>query len=442
MVFTTDQQTLDDLKIFSRNSGDSIYGIFNKTFTRGGSALLEEMFRYPFSDSEIINTRLATFQFFAKIKTFPFDTAQIDIAEQYLQNVDERTKISADGDRTANRLSNLVLDDVNYKFIQRGVAALISLLKALCDFMGDLDTEHAPHQKELADVLNILGEEDLGSLLEVSAQERFSYARLSEYDLMLRFKNRLELKKVLLYIYHLDVYVSVAKVAATEGFCYPRALVAGAGILNLEGLYHPKLVHPITNDLHLDESKSVLFLTGANMAGKSTFMKSLGVALFLAHMGFPVPASSMEFSVMDGIFTTINLPDNLSVGNSHFYAEVLRVKKIAKELSLSRRLFVIIDELFRGTNVKDAYEATILITEAFARRKGSIFVISTHIIEAGEVLKESCGNVDFKYLPTVMSGNTPIYTRKLKSGITADRHGMLIINNEGILEILKNGKIT
>lgn len=439
MLFTTDQQTLDDLKIFSRNSGDSIYGIFNKTFTRGGSALLEEMFRYPFSDPDTINTRLATFQFFAAINTFPFDTALIDTAEQYLQNVDERTRISADGDRAGNRLSNLVLDDVNYKFIQKGVAALISLLKSLRDFLGNLDTGHAPDQKELTDILVVLGDKELGSLLSVPADERFSYARLSEYDLMLRFRNRLQLKKVLLYIYHLDVYVSVAKVAATKGYSYPRALPGALGILKLEGLYHPKLVQPVTNDLYLDENRSVLFLTGANMAGKSTFMKSLGVALFLAHMGFPVPASSMEFSVMDGIFTTINLPDNLSVGNSHFYAEVLRVKKIAKELSLSRRLFVIIDELFRGTNVKDAYEATILLTEAFARRQGSAFVISTHIMEAGEVLKERCGNVDFKYLPTEMDGNKPVYTRKLKTGITADRHGMLIINNEGILDILKNG---
>lgn len=176
------------------------------------------------------------------------------------------------------------------------------------------------------------------------------------------------------------------------------------------------------------------------MAGKSTFMKSLGTALYLAHMGFPVAASHMEFTAMDGIYTTINLPDNLGEGTSHFYAEVLRVKKMAKELAMGKNLFVIIDELFRGTNVKDAYEATIAITEGFAQKRNSMFVISTHIIEAGEVLKETCPNIAFNYLPTLMNGNLPVYTYTLEEGITADRHGMLIVNNEGIIDLLMKGK--
>jgi len=175
------------------------------------------------------------------------------------------------------------------------------------------------------------------------------------------------------------------------------------------------------------------------MAGKSTFMKSLGIAVYLAHMGFPVAASSMEFAVLDGLFTTINLADNLGLGASHFYAEVLRVKKVAEELNRGRNLLVIFDELFRGTNVKDAYEATIAITGAFASKRNSIFVISTHIIEAGEVLREQCDNIGFVFLPTRMDGHRPVYTYQLERGITDDRHGMVIIRNEGILDILEKG---
>ena len=175
------------------------------------------------------------------------------------------------------------------------------------------------------------------------------------------------------------------------------------------------------------------------MAGKSTFMKSLGIALYLGHMGFPVAAAEMSFSVLDGLFTTINLPDNLGMGASHFYAEVLRVKKVAEELKRGKNLLVIFDELFRGTNVKDAYEATIAITEAFAGKRESIFVISTHIIEAGEVLRKRCDNIGFLFLPTRMEGTKPVYTYQLEQGITDDRHGMVIIRNEGILDILENG---
>ena len=175
------------------------------------------------------------------------------------------------------------------------------------------------------------------------------------------------------------------------------------------------------------------------MAGKSTFLRSLSTAVYVAHMGFPVAAAFMEFSVMDGIYTTINLPDNLGIGASHFYAEVLRVKKIATELSAGKSLLVIFDELFRGTNVKDAHEATVAITSAFAGKKKSMFIISSHIVEAGEELKQR-GSIGFLYLPTRMNGHTPEYTYTLERGITDDRHGMIIIRNEGILETLKNGK--
>jgi len=100
-------------------------------------------------------------------------------------------------------------------------------------------------------------------------------------------------------------------------------------------------------------------------------------------------------------------------------------------------MIVVFDELFRGTNVKDAYDATVAISHAFAGKRKSTFVISTHIIEAGEALKELRDNIKFLYLPTVMKGNKPEYTYQLREGITSDRHGMVIIRNEGILEILR-----
>lgn len=68
----------------------------------------------------------------------------------------------------------------------------------------------------------------------------------------------------------------------------------------------------------------------------------------------------------NGMFTTINLPDNLSMGYSHFYAEVLRLKKVVMQLQQTKKLVIVFDELFRGTNVKDAYDATLAVTEAFA----------------------------------------------------------------------------
>jgi DNA mismatch repair ATPase MutS len=147
----------------------------------------------------------------------------------------------------------------------------------------------------------------------------------------------------------------------------------------------------------------------------------------------------MEFSVKDGLFSSINVPDDLEHGYSHFYAEVLRVKTVAQAVDSGKNLVVIFDELFKGTNVKDAYEATLSITEAFCRHNNCIFIISTHIIEVGHALQNRSANIRFLFMPTVMQGNIPTYTYLLKEGITADRQGMMIIENEKILDLIHQG---
>ena len=115
------------------------------------------------------------------------------------------------------------------------------------------------------------------------------------------------------------------------------------------------------------------------------------------------------------------------------------MKKVVMQLQQTKNLVIVFDELFRGTNVKDAYDATLAVTEAFAGVPNCLFLISTHIIEVGLVLKERCKNIRFVYLPTKMEGSKPVYTYRLAEGITNDRHGMIIINNERIIDII-NGE--
>jgi DNA mismatch repair ATPase MutS len=240
----------------------------------------------------------------------------------------------------------------------------------------------------------------------------------------------------------MDVCISIANISNSKGFAFAEILQTDENIIDIEGMYHPGLRSPVSNQIRIDPHSNVIFLTGANMAGKSTFMKTLGVTIFLAHLGFPVPAKKMSFCVQHGLFTTINLADSLDMGFSHFYSEVLRLKKMAEHASKTQKLVIIFDELFRGTNVKDAFDATIVIAEAFAKKKNCTFVLSTHIIEAGDVLREKCRNINFIYFPTIMKEHIPEYTYKLANGITNDRHGMMIIDNENIIGILKSRKLT
>ncbi|SKA38084.1 MutS domain III [Chitinophaga eiseniae] len=431
MYLQTDEQTIEDLRIFGKRDVSGIYELYNHTHTRGGEALLQDMFRQPLSDKEEINRRSSIIAHFAQQRTtFPFEAAMFDMAEKYLKNGDEHTK---SGGRSV---------PLGEKDIYNGVTAVIGLVQQLHRFVEGLAIAGiAAYAGERAAIALLLSEPALEPVLNEPMKGKLSYGAVTAFDLLLRTRERQRITRLLEHVYTLDVYLSVAAVAAERQFVFPVALDKGAAVLELEGVYHPSVKHAVSNNVSMGPDSNVIFLTGANMAGKSTFLRSLSTALYVAHMGFPVAAGRMSFSVLDGIYTTINLPDNLGIGASHFYAEVLRVKKVATALGNGQSLLVIFDELFRGTNVKDAHEATVAVTRAFARRKNSLFVISSHIVEAGDELKES-GSVDFRYLPTRMNGHQPEYTYTLEKGITDDRHGMIIIRNEGILDILRNGRRT
>jgi DNA mismatch repair protein MutS len=439
MNFTTDRQTLDDLNIFGKRGDGSIYSIFNHTQTRGGALLLEQLFNEPLSRPETIRRRIGIFRYFAFAGlSFPFKPEWFDAIEQYLANTDERTKLSHEDAALGRRIAGIIAQDTTQAIIHKGVGAAVELVHACFAFFGGIggDTTYA---EEVGGIKNLLKEEVFNALLQ--QKKKLNFEQTAKFDDLLRFRHRAVVRRLLDRVYYLDLYMTVARVAVARGLAFPTVLEREAHTIVLKGLYHPALSHPVANSIHITPENNIVFLTGANMAGKSTFMKSFGIAMYLGHMGFPVAAAEMEFSVLDGLFTTINLADNLGMGASHFYAEVLRVKKVAEELNRGRNLLVIFDELFRGTNVKDAYEATIAITAAFAVRRNSIFIISTHIIEAGEVLRKRCDNIGFLFLPTRMEGTQPVYTYQLESGITDDRHGMVIIRNEGILDILEHGNI-
>ncbi|WGQ11173.1 hypothetical protein QG516_05830 [Pedobacter gandavensis] len=432
MSFITDKQTIDDLNIFAKSGSDSIYHIFNKTYTQGAAALLEELFRNPLSDEKLINERVAILRYFQGSKlAFPLQGNRFEEAERYLANTEPRS-----------RLSNQGFSMADFQAAAQSVTALVEILQGLKAFMQDLQPKVAqnPYGAEVEKVLELLNSRALELVFSDHGKGKISSGKIVEYDNILRFQQRDLLEKILQHIYHLDVYCSIAKVAEERGYHFATALKRDANRLELQGLYHPLLHKPVANSLTMTPDSNIVFLTGANMGGKSTFMKSLSIAMYLAHLGFPIAAKSMEFSVCDGMYTTINLPDNLAMGASHFYAEVLRVKKVAVALGEGKNLFVVFDELFRGTNVKDAYEGTISIMEAFASKPHSLFVISTHIMEAGKVLQQKCSNMIFRYLPTRMENGKPVYTYTLKEGITDDRHGMIIINNEAILELISHEK--
>ncbi|THU34762.1 DNA mismatch repair protein [Niastella caeni] len=429
MILYTDEQTIADLGIFGRRHREGIFDLYNRTQTRGGESILKDMFLHPLSSREAISHRSSIIEHFSRLNSaFPFDAALIDATEKYIKEPGEQ------GSRARNQRA---LSD---KDIQLGVLSVIAIIQRSKEFVeGDAVKGITAYATDRLAISALTGDAAFEPAFREKSNNKLSYTAVAAYDVLFRERERGKIEELLRYIYNLDAYLSVAKVAKERKFVFPKALDKGTGVLNLEGVYHPALQQPVGNNLFMHTGQQVIFLTGANMAGKSTFLRSVSTAVYVAHMGFPVAATAMEFSVMDGMYTTINLPDNLGIGASHFYAEVLRVKKVATELSQGKSLFIVFDELFRGTNVKDAQEATVAVSRAFAGRKTSKFIISSHIVEAGEALKQN-NHIGFYYLPTRMNGHQPEYTYTLQQGITDDRHGMIIIRKEGILDMLKNPK--
>lgn len=441
MSFIADKQTLDDLSLLGKYNTNSIFSLFNQVHTRGGEKLLDAMFQHPLTDADKINNRSEAFRYFRDHPAaFPFDEQLLSRMEAYLEEGGERNYPLVLWQMSRKKLMELVVKEDTFNLQLEGMDTCINVLKCCAGLLHQLEREgqdkNTPWENWASVIRSIIRDKRLKAVIEEHGTVKRSMLQAARLHYLLAHVFRSMLKKALELTYEIDVYITVAGIARAKNFSYALASPKGKNILVAEGVRHPGLDKAVPNSIFFNGDRNVLFLTGANMAGKSTLMKAVGIMLYLAHMGFPVAADELSFSVLDGIYSSVNVPDDLNRGYSHFYAEVLRVKKVAEEVDAEKHLFVIFDELFKGTNVKDAYDATLAVTAAFTAFSDCFFIISTHIFEVGEELKVQSDRIQFVFLPTVMEGAVPRYTYKLQQGITEDRQGMIIIENEGILDML------
>ncbi|MEO6521800.1 MAG: DNA mismatch repair protein [Mucilaginibacter sp.] len=438
MSFITDKQTLADLNILGKYRPNSIYTIFNQVRTEGGERLLHEMFQHPLTDTDQINSRRDLFKYFQeKDVSFSLNIPSFGQMEAYFNSGRGGNRLLITTATAWKKFTSTFLRDEEYSFLHDGLLATIEVLNSFRTFVNSIEADmNSPYAAERSAISSIFQDKQLQGFLEQKSVKQFSFEKVARYEHLLKHRLQQEIEFLINSLYKLDVYLTVSTIARQRNFSYALALPGTQSMFKARGLRHPALTKAVANSADLSKDQNLLFLTGANMAGKSTFMKACGIAIYLAHMGFPVAAEELSFSVMDGIYSSINVADDLNMGHSHFYAEVLRVKNVAKEVAEGRRLLVLFDELFKGTNVKDAYDGTLLVTAAFSKFRNCCFIVSTHIIEVGETLRQEGDHIRFAYLPTVMNGRVPQYTYQLTEGITGDRQGMMIIENEGILDIL------
>ena len=441
MDFKMDEQSYRDLSIFSNTEHQSsVFNLFKKTKTVGGRTLIAHWMKNPSNAIDHLHHRTAAIEFFRKSNTeVKIDHDQFDLILYYL-NYDRGQLKSNAIDSFFPWLRNSFKSDQNYYIVQVGVKYLLNLIMYADELATLLISSNASTlllelATKIKTVLEILTIRFASSL---SLQKKLNFYQLGKLDSLFRKDNKLLILDFLHLFYELDALSTLAKVANDREFCLPTYLADDDINLGIQGLFHPSLAAPVKTDIYIDKRNNLTFLSGSNMAGKSSLLKSVGLVIYLAHIGFPVPATSVRTTVFNGLITTINLADAIENGLSHYYSEVMRVKKIASLLVERKKMFVILDELFKGTNAKDAFDASLLVINGFSMIPDSIFIISSHITELAPKLNAK--NVSHKYMEHILVDEHPKFTYQLKSGVAKDGIGMYFIEKEGIFELLERAK--
>jgi DNA mismatch repair protein MutS len=439
MNLDVDRQTLNDLAIFQNgNYHQSVFSLFCDTKTIGGKEALEDIFNKPLINPVEIKQRVEVFKYIEQLNIkISLDKNNYDFVEFYLKKHYHSKPFSV----ITGFIEKIIYafnNNNDYYIIRRGIESTLSILDSLIKYADALNGDLPKKIQEFrSTILNTFQQEEFVWLKQLIKKPNRSAIDMAKADNFFRQLAYERMNILLNVAYQLDVYQSVSLSGKALGFTFPVINENNATGLIIKGLFHPFIANPKGNDIEFSPDKNVCFITGTNMAGKSSLLKSIGIAVYLSQLGFPVPAKYMETSVFKGLITTINLADDIEQGHSHFYKEVLRVKQVAEKLNQSKDIFIIFDELFRGTNVKDAYDASLAIIAAFAKVKACFFVVSTHIVEVAHELSSN-ENINFRYMETIFEDANPVNSYKLKQGITEERLGMWIVKNERILEIIQN----
>ncbi len=439
-----DAHTYRDLEIFEATTGASLYDLFNVTRTAGGAKLLRARMKKPWARIDRIRAVQESLSFIlahrGEFERLPWDTATGGV-ERYLKR----------GLPLVHKVGRLPLmlaaldmrfaDIRSYSRIVQGVLSAASVVHSLRGLLAALGPSRGDGElRQLLDEMReLLARPGLATMPN---EDRWTLApwRVLDVDQMLRTDARATLVRLLHLVYEVDALVAMADTMVRYGFVMPEICDGPLEVI-AEDVYHPFIEGAVPNPVRLDQKKRMLFLTGPNMAGKTTYLRAAGIALYLAHLGVGVPARSFRFSPCERFFTSITITDDVRGGVSFFRAEALRMKAIAEAVSEEARVVALMDEPFKGTNLKDALDASREVLERLAKRGGSVFIVASHLIELGERMTAT-GHVDCRLFEASEAEGRLRFEYVLRPGISSQRLGMRVLEEEGIFELLDRGATT
>ncbi len=433
-----DKITLADLSIFHSEEEQSVFHHLNRTHTNGGREYLRYVLSNPLDSLDaILDNQHSIRQLMKVSKDWPVTVTNgtIMVMDRYYET---HLNKFPDYPNAFNSFLFKLLNGPDYSLIRYTVEHAIDYIRGLQQIITLL--ESATLSRQLSHWTTRMAMLINKAILQEMIQEdkkTLTPAQVLRYGRFLRdhFKGPNE---ELADIYSkFDAYLSLAKVCNEYGYSFPEISETTEPFIEARGLHHLLLTEPVSYDLSLSVHRNFLFLTGANMAGKSTFIKAVGISAYLAHLGMGVPAKEMRLSLLDGLLSNIQVVDNIVKGESFFFNEVQRIKNTIEKISDGKKWLILIDELFKGTNQQDAVKCSITVIEGLRKMKNALFILSTHLYEIGDGLRKH-DNIQFHYFETSVVDDQLEFSYQLKEGISNDRLGYIILRKEGVIDLLDN----
>ncbi|HJT73480.1 MAG TPA: hypothetical protein VJ720_05665 [Chitinophaga sp.] len=435
-----DKTTYYDLSIFNRDEEYSLFHKLDFTTTSGGRDYLRQLFSSPLKDITAIEQRQQTLQYILKEEdSWPADISNgtIVVMENYLEAQIEPISNPEGLSLLVSAVLTKTIYAPDFGFIKFSFTQLLALLKGFRMLEEKFNTDQTPKVlKQLLDrAHHLLYQKEFNDIIAANESGPVSFVQILRYDHYIRKKHRKTISELLDIYRKLDAYYAMAKAVRHFKLQFPTFEDTPHPFVELKDLYHLIIPKPVAYDIGLKPQSHFLFLTGANMAGKTTFIKAVGVAVFMAHIGMGVPAGSMKLSFFNGIFSNIQVQDNIFKGESFFFNEVQRIKNTIVTINDNRKWLVLIDEMFKGTNVEDAKNCSLAVINGLLKSTNCLFILSTHLYEIADEL-HNAPNIMFKYFESEVIDDNLYFTYQLKEGIAKEKIGYLILKREKVLELL------
>lgn len=235
-----------------------------------------------------------------------------------------------------------------------------------------------------------------------------------------------------------EALVSLDELSSLAGFAfgYPNAVfpyfVKEGFALEAVDAKHPFIIEAksVGNDIRFKGWGKFQIITGANMAGKSTYLRTVGINMVLAMTGAPVLAKKFMLQPTS-IFTGIKTSDSLQDGESYFFAELKRLKEIINTLEKGEKLFIILDEILKGTNSKDKHKGSEGLVKQLIKLDAS-GIIATHDLALGQLEKNFPDRVSNKRFEVEIKDSELFFDYKLKEGVSQNLNATFLMKKMGI----------